>query len=102
MTQIGRASLYITMGIVVAGIDVESMAANQIVSAFFFFAFVPVADCLGQTAQALLTRKTTVENQRLFHHALRNSGIVIFTCDASVLTCMHNFTVSIGCLFLFT
>jgi len=79
MTQIGRASLYITMGIVVAGMAVESMAANQIVSAFFF-AFVPVADSLGQTAQALLppilSRKTTVENQRQYHQALKNFGKV--------------------------
>jgi hypothetical protein len=41
------------MGIVVAGMDVVSMAANQIVSSFLY-ALLPIADSLGQTAQARL------------------------------------------------
>lgn len=54
ITQVGRCSVYVAMGIVVSGMmNVVSMAANQILTAFFY-ALIPVADSLSQTAQALL------------------------------------------------
>lgn len=52
-TQVGRCSVYVAMGIVVSAMDVVNMAGNQILNAFFY-ALIPVADSLSQTAQALL------------------------------------------------
>jgi Na+-driven multidrug efflux pump len=82
-TQVGRCSVYAAMGIVVSGMDVGSMAANQIISSFFY-ALLPIADSLGQTAQALLppifSKDPTEENQRRLQRALRNFLIVSLWC----------------------
>ena len=82
-TQVGRCSVYAAMGIVVSGMDVGSMAANQIISSFFY-ALLPFADSLGQTAQALLppifSKDPTEENQRGLQRALRNFLIVSLWC----------------------
>ena len=83
VTQVGRCSVYAAMGIVVAGMDVDSMAANQIISSFFY-ALLPIADSLGQTAQALLppifSKDPTEENQRGLQRALKNFLIVSLWC----------------------
>jgi Na+-driven multidrug efflux pump len=52
-TQVGRCSVYVAMGMVVSGLSVVNMAANQILNAFFY-ALIPIADALSQTAQVLL------------------------------------------------
>jgi Na+-driven multidrug efflux pump len=52
-TIVGRCSVYIAMGRVVSSLSVVNMAANQIINAFFY-ALIPIADALSQTAQALL------------------------------------------------
>jgi Na+-driven multidrug efflux pump len=55
-TQVGRCSVYVAMGHVVSSsLGTVGMAANQILTAFFY-ALIPVADALSQTAQALLPR----------------------------------------------
>jgi hypothetical protein len=55
-TQIGRCSVYIAMGHVVSStLGTLSMAAHQIVTVFFY-ALIPMADSLSQTAQAMLPR----------------------------------------------
>ncbi len=83
VTQVGRCSVYAAMGIVVAGMDVDSMAANQIISSFFY-ALLPIADSLGQTAQALLppifSKDPTEENQTGLRRALKNFLIVSLWC----------------------
>lgn len=83
VTQVGRCSVYAAMGIVVAGMDVDSMAANQIISSFFY-ALLPFADSLGQTAQALLppifSKDPSEENQRGLQRALQNFLIVSLWC----------------------
>jgi Na+-driven multidrug efflux pump len=61
-TQVGRCSVYVAMGMVVSSLGSISMAANQILNAFFY-ALIPIADALSQTAQALLPPIFEATNQ---------------------------------------
>jgi Na+-driven multidrug efflux pump len=55
-TQMGRCSVYVAMGNVVSStLGTTTMAANQILTAFFY-ALIPLADSLSQTAQVMLPR----------------------------------------------
>ena len=92
-TQVGRCSVYVAMGMVVSGMNVVNMAANQILTAFFY-ALIPVADSLSQTAQALLPplfvdtteSTTTPESIDRLRHALKSFGKAAFLCGAGLVT----------------
>lgn len=86
-TQVGRCSVYVAMGIVVSSMDVTNMAANQIITAFFY-ALIPVADSLSQTAQALLPplfASMDRENFERLRVALINFTKAALMCGASLV-----------------
>jgi Na+-driven multidrug efflux pump len=91
-TQVGRCSVYIAMGHVVSStLGTVGMAANQILTAFFY-ALIPVADALSQTAQALLPRVFAAqdlaehprEKTRVVRSALTSFGKAALLCGGAL------------------
>jgi Na+-driven multidrug efflux pump len=90
-TQVGRCSVYVAMGVVVSGLNVKNMAANQILNAFFY-ALIPIADALSQTAQALLppifaasgTENEPKENVQLLQSALTSFLRAALLCGGAL------------------
>ena len=98
-TQIGRCSVYIAMGHVVsATLGTLSMAAHQIVTVFFY-ALIPMADSLSQTAQAMLPRifaardlqANPKEKAKVIEHALKSflkAALLAGIFQSSIVACI--------------
>ncbi len=87
ITQVGRCSVYVAMGMVVSGMNVVNMAANQILTAFFY-ALIPVADSLSQTAQALLPplfEESSDGSVDSLRNALKSFGKAAMLCGAGLV-----------------
>jgi Na+-driven multidrug efflux pump len=91
-TQVGRCSVYVAMGHVVSSsLGTVSMAANQILTSFFY-ALIPIADALSQTAQALLPRifastdlsENPKEKTRVVGAALKSFTKAALLCGATL------------------
>jgi Na+-driven multidrug efflux pump len=91
-TQVGRCSVYVAMGHVVSSsLGTVNMAANQILVSFFY-ALIPIADALSQTAQALLPRifastdlsENPKEKTRVVRAALKSFTNAALLCGATL------------------
>lgn len=91
-TQVGRCSVYVAMGHVVSSsLGTVNMAANQILISFFY-ALIPIADALSQTAQALLPRifastdlsENPKEKTRVVGAALKSFTKAALLCGATL------------------
>lgn len=91
-TQVGRCSVYVAMGHVVSSsLGTVNMAANQILNSFFY-ALIPTAAALSQTAQALLPRifastdlsENPKEKTRVVGAALKSFTKAALLCGATL------------------